>query len=130
MIAFDALRRRLGAFGLGAITPLSTGTSPNQLPGVPQLPRPFEGGMNMGGPSKYPGVIAGGMPTPTYLGGIGGLGRGGMEGPFSGPFNVPNMGTSVPNMGTPNALMGYGGGLRSSGFGFQEPRKYGVRQRY
>ena len=99
-------------------------------------PMPFEGNYNPHGPYKQPfnPMPFGGnyLPSGPYKGPFGGSlqspeggmpGLGGMEGRFSGPFNVPNM-------GTPNALMGYGGGLRSSGFGFQEPRKYGVRQRF
>lgn len=52
-----------------------------------------------------------------FEGGAPDLGKGGLYGPFNGPFSVPNMGTNVPR----NALMGFGG-YRGKGMN--------IRQRY
>ena len=106
MMAFDALRRRKKLGGFGAISPMSMGANMNQLPGVPQLPMAFEGNYNPRGPYKTQPF----NPMP-FEGGMPGLGKGGMEGPFSGPFNVPAM------------MARFGGNYR-------RPGMMGLRQRY
>lgn len=80
---------------------------PYGYPSIPQGGIPFEGGMN--DPYKQPFI---GLPFEG-----GDPGKGGLYGPFSGPFN--NMGANEPR----NALMGLGGGLR-------RPGMMNTRQRY